>query len=85
MGSYTFECRRDGTSGDLFVPTVLDASGARHIIPSRDGAALCGADTLLSTQAAPASHRPDALCPRCRQRHAKKMLAAQGVSTGWGA
>lgn len=55
----------------LFVPTLLDADGSRHIIPAKDKPALCGA---TGAQAFPHDHRARDLCQRCVQKHARDVL-----------
>lgn len=66
----------------LEVPTLAMPDGSRHIIPARNAPPLCGANPDGGTQEAPARHRREQLCIRCRQRYARDILGAAGVPFG---
>ncbi len=55
----------------IYTPTLVDDAGHRHIIPSKDKPALCGA---TGAQDAPRDHRIDTLCLRCRQKYMRSLL-----------
>jgi hypothetical protein len=55
----------------LYVPTLLDKTGARHIIPGKDSAAYCGA---TGSQHFPHDHKASELCPRCVQKYMRLIL-----------
>jgi hypothetical protein len=62
-----------------YVPTHVAADGTRHIIPGKGEAPLCGADAD-GRDVQPLPHWPRNLCPRCMQRHARRIL---GPVPGW--
>lgn len=55
----------------IYTPTLVDSDGHRHIIPSKNTPALCGA---VGEQDAPRDHRVDTLCLRCRQKYMRGVL-----------
>lgn len=55
----------------LYVPTLLDKVGTRHIIPSKDRAAYCGAS---GSQHFPHDHKAADLCQRCVQKYMRVVL-----------
>lgn len=55
----------------IYVPTLVDSGGHRHIIPARDQPALCGA---VGLQYGPLDWRIDTLCLRCRQKYMRGVL-----------
>lgn len=55
----------------LFVPTLVDSDGLRHIIPGKDMPAYCKA---TGEQMFPKEHRASTLCQRCVQKYMKKMF-----------
>lgn len=63
----------------ICVPTLVDQSGSRHIIPSKDQPALCGA---MGAQEKPADHRIDQLCLRCRQKYMRDVLGDRLTAFG---
>lgn len=68
----------------LFVPTVV-IDGARHIIPKRDGPPLCGAEGS-GKQTEPQTYAGanlNGLCPRCRQKYARRVLEAAHGPLTW--
>ena len=56
----------------IYVPTLVDAQGHRHIIPSKGAFALCGVE--IGAQEAPHDHRIDTLCLRCRQKYMRGIV-----------
>ncbi len=56
----------------IYVPTLVDAQGHRHIIPHKDAFALCGVE--IGEQHAPHDHRIDTLCLRCRQKYMRGLV-----------
>lgn len=72
----TFGCTRGRGKpvGSLYVPTAVDVAGSRHIIPGKDLAPLCGAETPIADQYGPDTYRPERLCLRCRQRYLKRLV-----------
>ena len=74
--------QRRMTHASLFVPIAVSPDGTRHIIPSRDGAPLCGVERTGAMQIyAPDNIQSARLCPRCKQKH---MRGVQGVDKGGG-
>lgn len=68
------------------VPTRLDADGVRHIIHGQGGVdalTLCGAEGDPDQSWPPQPHFPSTLCPRCLQRHARRVLGLD-KTPGWG-
>lgn len=63
----------------IYTPTLVDADAHRHIIPSKDKPALCGA---TGEQDAPREHRVDTLCLRCRQKYMRDVLGARLAEFG---
>ena len=55
----------------IYTPTLVDVDGQRHIIPSKDELAYCGA---TGAQEAPHDHKARDLCLRCRQKYARGVL-----------
>jgi len=55
----------------IYVPTLLDTVGARHIIPSKDQAAYYGA---TGDQHFPHDHKASDLCQRCVQKYMRVVL-----------
>jgi hypothetical protein len=53
----------------LFVPTLLDKAGTRHI--TKDSAAYCGA---TGSQHFPHEHKAAELCPRCLQSYYRALI-----------
>lgn len=72
--------RRVNKYGVLYVPTVEDTEGTRHIIPGRDCAPLCEREAT-GEQWPPQSWSRSNLCQRCVQRYIRK---AEGIEAGWG-
>jgi hypothetical protein len=73
----------DNQPADLvrpYVPTHLSADGTRHIILGKGEAPLCEA-AADGRDVQPYPHWPNDLCPRCMQRHARRLL---GITPGWG-
>lgn len=62
---------RRQTYATLYVPTLLDSEGARHIIPRRDAPAYCGATGI---QHEPHPWPRQELCPRCAQKYIKLLM-----------
>jgi hypothetical protein len=62
---------RRQTYSTLYVPTLVDKAGLRHIIPSKDSAAYCGA---TGAQHFPHDHKAADLCRRCVQRYMREVL-----------
>ncbi len=62
------------TFATLYVPTLTDDEGLRHIIPARDKPAYCGA---TGTQRAPYTWSQRALCKRCCQKYIRLIIEAQ--------
>lgn len=56
----------------IYTPTLVDAQGHRHIIPSKDAPALCGVE--IGLQYGPLDWRIDVLCLRCRQKYARGLV-----------
>ena len=63
--------RKRNMTRAIYTPTLVDADGQRHIIPSKDRPAYCGA---TGEQEAPHDHRIDTLCLRCRQKYARTLI-----------
>ena len=63
----------------IYAPTLVDLDGRRHIIPSKDKPALCGA---TGEQDAPREHRGDTLCLRCRQKYARQIVGERMTRFG---
>jgi hypothetical protein len=63
----------------LFTPTLIDADGARHIIPGKDMPAYCGA---TGTQSPPAEHRKQHLCQRCVQKYLRAVFDIRAEEFG---
>lgn len=55
----------------LYVPTLVDDNDLRHIIPSKDKAAYCGA---TGQQHFPKDHKASDLCQRCVQKYMRDVL-----------
>lgn len=70
---------RRKTYATLMVPTLVDAEGLRHIIPSKDQPAYCGAE---GAQEAPREHRSASLCQRCVQKYIKQVFSDQLTEFG---
>lgn len=62
---------RRRTYHTLYVPTLLDTAGTRHIIPGKDMAAYCGAE---GSQQSPHDHKASDLCQRCVQKYMRAIL-----------
>ena len=62
---------RRQTYSTLYVPTLVDKAGARHIIPSKDSAAYCGA---TGSQQFPRDNKAANLCQRCVQKYMRVVL-----------
>lgn len=54
-----------------YIPTLLDKSGVRHIIPGKDSAAYCGA---TGSQHFLGEHRAADLCSACVEAHIKAVV-----------
>lgn len=63
--------KRQFTHSTLYVPTLVDADGLRHIIPSKNNAAYCGA---IGQQHFPHDHKAASLCQRCVQKYMRQAL-----------
>lgn len=63
--------QRRRTYSTLYVPTLIDADGLRHIIPSKNSAAYCGA---IGQQFFPKDHKANELCQRCVQKYMRQVL-----------
>jgi hypothetical protein len=66
--------KKRNTTPAIYTPTLVDSDAHRHIIPSRDKPALCGA---TGEQDAPRDHRVDTLCLRCRQKYMRGILGTR--------
>lgn len=64
--------KRRQTYSTLYVPTLLDKAGARHIIPGKDRAAYCGVTD--GSQHFPHDHKAEQLCQRCVQQYMKVLV-----------
>ncbi len=62
---------RKRTYTTLYVPTLLDKEGARHIIPAKDKPSYCGA---TGAQHFPHDHKAADLCQRCVQKYMRVVL-----------
>lgn len=58
----------------LYIPTLLDKSGVRHIVPATGSAAYCGA---MGSQHFPHDYKASELCQRCVQAYATEMAKAR--------
>ncbi len=67
------------TQSTLYVPTLLDRSGTRHIIPMKDSAAYCGA---RGSQFFPHEYRAADLCQRCLQQYMRVVVDARMEGKG---
>jgi hypothetical protein len=56
----------------FYVPTLLAKDGTRHVIPSKDKAAYCGATD--GSQHFPHDYRAADLCQRCVQKYMRAVL-----------
>jgi hypothetical protein len=63
--------KRKPTEPMLYVPTLLDKAGARHIISTKDSAAYCGA---TGSQHFPHEYKAAELCPRCLQSYYRALI-----------
>lgn len=70
---------RTRTYHTLYVPTLLSKDGTRHIIPSKDKPARCGA---TGEQYAPHDWRAAQLCQRCVQKEVRLLLEGRLDAAG---
>jgi hypothetical protein len=66
--------KRKPTEPTLYLPTLVDKAGTRHIIPAKDSAAYCGA---VGSQHFPHDHKAAELCEECRKALAAEQARAR--------